>query len=112
MLVVLRHVLRSDVFGLHWFHSLNLGRMGVQLFFVISGYVIGALLTNHAAELRTTARFMARRLVRLSPPYYAAIALTLAFYEVFRRVHPAAHYPELRADLLGCSFAYLCYPLG
>jgi peptidoglycan/LPS O-acetylase OafA/YrhL len=112
LLVALHHVLRSDVFGRYWFHSVALGRMGVQLFFVISGYVIGALITNRASDPTMTTRFMARRLVRLTPPYYAAIALTLALNEVFRRVYAAGQYPELRADLLSCSLAYLCYPLG
>jgi peptidoglycan/LPS O-acetylase OafA/YrhL len=112
MLVVLRHVLRSDVFGMQWFHSLELGRMGVQLFFVISGYVIGALLTNQPSDLRTLGRFMARRLVRLSPPYYAAIALSIALTVIYRRVYPAGHYVDLRPDLLLCSLSYVCYPLG
>jgi peptidoglycan/LPS O-acetylase OafA/YrhL len=112
MLVVLRHVLRSDVFGMHWYHSLELGRMGVQLFFVISGYVIGALLTNQPSDLRTLGRFMARRMVRLSPPYYAAIALSIALTVIYRRVYPAGHYVDLRPDLLLCSLSYVCYPLG
>jgi len=116
LLVVLRHILRSDLVGLQWFHQLNLGRMGVQLFFVISGFVIGALLTERASGpaqgLRQLPRFMARRMVRLSPPYFAAIALVLALLEVARRLNPAGTYFELRADWLACSLAYVCYPLG
>jgi peptidoglycan/LPS O-acetylase OafA/YrhL len=112
LLVVLRHVFRSDVFGELWFHHINLGRMGVQLFFVISGFVIGALLTDRSSDLRTLTRFMARRMVRLSPPYFAAIALVIALYEIFRRLNPVGVYLEPRADLLLCSLAYVCYPLG
>ena len=112
MLVVLRHVLRSDVFGMHWLHSLELGRMGVQLFFVISGYVIGALLTNRPSDLRGLGSFIARRLVRLSPPYYVAIALSIALTVIYRRVYPTGHYADLRPDLLLCSLTYSCYPLG
>jgi len=112
LLVVLWHVLRADVFGVHWFHALNLGRMGVQLFFVISGFVIGALLSDREFDLRALARFMMRRMVRLTPPYFAAIALALALFEIFRRANPAGVYLELRPDLLLCSLAYLCYPLG
>jgi peptidoglycan/LPS O-acetylase OafA/YrhL len=92
MLVVLRHVLRSDVFGMHWFHSLQLGSMGVQLFFVISGFVIGALLSEAPPDPRTLGRFMARRLVRLSPPYYAAIALALVLFQLYGRVNPTGSY--------------------
>ncbi len=112
MLVVFWHVLRADVFGMHWFHALNLGRMGVQLFFVISGFVIGALLTDRESGLRTLPRFMARRMLRLTPPYFAAIALVLTLLEIFKRLNPAGSYLELRPDLLLCSLAYLCYPLG
>ena len=112
MLVVLRHVLRSDVFGMQWFHEVQLGRMGVQLFFVISGFVICALLTDLAADRRTLARFMARRMVRLTPPYFAAIALVLVLFEILERVNPAGAYLQPRADLLLCSIAYVCSPLG
>jgi peptidoglycan/LPS O-acetylase OafA/YrhL len=113
MLVVLRHVMRTDVFGLHWFHSVQLGRMGVHLFFVISGYVIGALLTNQPSDLRTLGRFMARRLVRLTPPYYVAIALSIALTTaIYQHVYPTGHYVDLRPDLLLCSLSYVCYPLG
>ena len=111
LLVVLRHVFRSDVFGELWLHQINLGRMGVQLFFVISGFVIGALLTDRASDPRTLARFMARRMVRLSPPYFAAIALVLALYEIFSRLNPMGVYLEPRATCC-CSLAYVCYPLG
>ena len=112
MLVVLRHIPRADVFGVQWFHALNLGSMGVQLFFVISGFVIGALLTDRESDLRTLPRFMARRMVRLTPPYLAAIALVLVLIEISKRLNPAGTYLELRPDLLLCSLAYLCYPLG
>lgn len=112
MLVVLRHVLRSDVFGELPVHSLNLGRMGVQLFFVISGFVIGALLTDRTPGLRAAPRFMARRMLRLSPPYFAAIALALLLFEVASRVNPTGSYLGLQPDLLACSLAYVCWPLG
>jgi peptidoglycan/LPS O-acetylase OafA/YrhL len=112
MLVVLRHVLRSDVFGVLAIHSLNLGRMGVQLFFVISGFVIGALLTDRDPSLRTAPRFMARRMARLSPPYFAAIALALLQFELASRVNPTGSYLSLQPDLLLCSLAYVCWPLG
>jgi peptidoglycan/LPS O-acetylase OafA/YrhL len=112
MLVVFRHVLRDDFIGLQWFHELNLGRMGVQLFFVISGYVIGALLTERASGVRVLPRFMARRMVRLTPPYFAAIALVILLLELARRLNPAGTYFGLRADSLACTLTYTCFPLG
>jgi peptidoglycan/LPS O-acetylase OafA/YrhL len=112
LLVVLRHVLRGDVFGELPVHSLNLGRMGVQLFFVISGFVIGALLTDRGPSLRAAPRFLARRMARLSPPYFAAIALALLLFDVASRVNPSGTYLSLQPDLLACSLAYVCWPLG
>jgi hypothetical protein len=112
MLVVLRHVLRADVFGYRWFHAFSLGNMGVHLFFVISGFVIGALLTNQRSDLPTLARFMARRLVRLTPPYYAAIALAIVLLQLYGRAYPRGGYLDVRPDLLLCSLAYVCYPLN
>ena len=55
---------------------------------------------------------MVRRLVRLSPPYYAAIAISIALTAIYRPFYPAGHYIELRPDLLLCSLTYTCYPLG
>jgi peptidoglycan/LPS O-acetylase OafA/YrhL len=112
MLVVLRHVLRGDVFGPLAIHSLALGRMGVQLFFGISGFVISALLMDRERSLRAAPRFMARRMLRLSPPYFAAIALALAQFEIASRVNPTGAYLSLQPDLLLCSLAYACWPLG
>jgi len=55
----------------------SMGDLGVPVFFVLSGYVM-ALTTS---QLRFTApvsfRFVARRLIRLMPAYYFAIAFVL-----------------------------------
>jgi len=57
----------------------SMGDLGVAVFFVLSGYVM-ALTTAHLNfNASVGLRFVLRRLVRLMPAYYFAIALVLAF---------------------------------
>lgn len=53
------------------------GGQGVQVFFVLSGFVIVYSLRSVQMRARETGNFLVRRFVRLSPPYYAALALAL-----------------------------------
>ncbi len=57
------------------------GWMGVDIFFVLSGFLIGGLLFR---ELRDTGefsvgRFLTRRALRIYPPFYIMLAATLGF---------------------------------
>lgn len=69
LLVVLQHALE------HWYPAfalwsstyLNLGRVGIVAFFLVSGYVIGLTLTR-----QTIRTFAVRRLWRLYPVYWLA----------------------------------------
>ncbi len=54
------------------------GRLGVQVFFVLSGFVIAHSLSDYALNARSTLLFIARRQVRLDPCYWAALALATA----------------------------------
>jgi peptidoglycan/LPS O-acetylase OafA/YrhL len=51
------------------------GRLGVQVFFVLSGFVIAHSLSDYALNARSTLLFIARRQVRLDPCYWAALGL-------------------------------------
>jgi peptidoglycan/LPS O-acetylase OafA/YrhL len=53
------------------------GWLGVQMFFVISGFVIPYALYNAGYERRNFARFLAKRVTRLDPPYLISIVLAL-----------------------------------
>ena len=62
------------------------GKHGVAVFFVLSGLVIAYSLRKHLAPEPTSDRpefdapnFALRRIVRLTPPYHAAIIVTLVF---------------------------------
>ena len=54
------------------------GWMGVPVFFILSGFVIPLSQANRSDVSFKPLHFMHRRWRRLSPPYYAALALTIA----------------------------------
>lgn len=58
----------------------RMGWYGVPLFFVISGYCIAATVSSHLRQRHRTHDFFRRRLRRIFPPYWAALAMTLAMY--------------------------------
>jgi len=52
---------------------------GVDIFFVLSGFVIAFSMDGQAANLRYAGNFIVRRTVRLTPAYWAASALMLGY---------------------------------
>ena len=60
------------------------GHVGVQIFFVLSGFVIAYTLRRQMMTLKSVVVFIVRRSIRLDPPYWAAIALFCAYLS-FRR---------------------------
>lgn len=57
---------------------LRWGWLGVDVFFVISGFVIPLSLVNASYTIRALPRFLARRAVRLDPPYFCAVVFGVA----------------------------------
>ncbi len=55
------------------------GNLGVAIFFVLSGYVMAHTIYRYHVDLKFAVNFILRRLVRLSPPYYFAILVSLTF---------------------------------
>ncbi|MCU0551575.1 MAG: acyltransferase [Leptolyngbya sp. Prado105] len=55
------------------------GSLGVPVFFVLSGFVIAHSLRNATINLPYFQQFALRRLIRLTPPYYVSIVITLLF---------------------------------
>jgi peptidoglycan/LPS O-acetylase OafA/YrhL len=55
---------------LEFFHAME---MGVPLFFVISGYCIGASMDRHRQRGDSPWAFLARRFRRIYPPYWASL---------------------------------------
>jgi peptidoglycan/LPS O-acetylase OafA/YrhL len=88
----------ASIIAVIWHHTtgpwqidiLNRGFLGVDLFFVISGYLIVTLLLR---ERRTTGgiglrRFYARRALRILPPCYLLLGGVAALYLTFKRHDP------------------------
>lgn len=53
------------------------GRYGVDVFFVISGFVISYSLRDNPADARSLGNFILRRQLRLDPPYWFMLVLVL-----------------------------------
>jgi peptidoglycan/LPS O-acetylase OafA/YrhL len=53
------------------------GNLGVSIFFVLSGFVMAVTTNSKHLDAAGALRFMQRRFLRLSPPYYFAILFSL-----------------------------------
>ncbi|MFK7810502.1 MAG: acyltransferase family protein [Saprospiraceae bacterium] len=79
IMVILSHWLPND----YWIRFFQLGRLGVELFFVISGFLITRILLQlNAKEGRLSDKlktFYVRRILRIFPIYYFVVILTYVF---------------------------------
>lgn len=91
---------------------LRLGFLGVDLFFVISGYVIALTLHGRMATPRDGLRFFLRRQIRLDPPYWAAIAASILSALLLQYLRPAAGAPIPSIDSVVAHLFYLQDFLG
>ena len=66
------------IFGAGVEELADLGRYGVQIFFVLSGFVIAHSVMSGAHSFTYLGRFAGRRFVRLDLPYWSVIAFELA----------------------------------
>ena len=62
--------------------GINLGRFGVELFFVLSGRLMGEILFSHGAELKT---FYFRRISRIYPALLFCMTVTFALAFVLKK---------------------------
>jgi peptidoglycan/LPS O-acetylase OafA/YrhL len=58
------------------------GWLGIECFFVISGFVLPLALYREGYRIGDAGRFLARRLVRLHPAYLAAVGVAVALWYV------------------------------
>lgn len=82
------------------------GWLGVNVFFVISGFVIPYALAQAGYRLADYGRFLLKRIVRLDPPYVAAILLVVVLGYITSRV------PGFRGPPFEVSAAQLLVHLG
>ena len=86
-MVLIHHTLPINqiVLGYHWWVALKLklmGWAGVDLFFVLSGFLIGGLLSKEYlknGQVRV-GRFLCRRAFKIYPPFYLMLICTFFWY--------------------------------
>ncbi|MBD1394717.1 acyltransferase family protein [Mucilaginibacter glaciei] len=101
-----------------WFHLTNnsslgksvaatgqYGYLGVEIFFVISGYILPYSMAMRSYRLADYGRFNAKRLLRIYPPYVITIILGIALMMVTK-------VPVPDSRILLSEFAYLNSILG
>jgi peptidoglycan/LPS O-acetylase OafA/YrhL len=86
--------------------SLGLGAAGVDLFFVISGFVIVHASIPLAGRARGSIRFLERRLARIVPLYWAATAAAILCYVALKYEGSIA---QLSAGTIVSSLLFIPY---
>jgi peptidoglycan/LPS O-acetylase OafA/YrhL len=82
------------------------GPLGVQVFFVLSGFVIAYSLRTARVTPAYFARFVVRRSVRLDPPYWVALAVCCGVLWFEAHVaHDGARLPSLGVVLAHVAYA-------
>lgn len=87
----------------------NYGKYGVQIFFVVSGFVIPLSLYMARYSSDYYFRFLLKRFIRLHPPYLVALAITLLLSFFSYRIRGLV-YPETIESIIASLF-YFHFPV-
>jgi len=89
------------------------GKLGVQMFFVISGFVIPYSMHRTGYTLKNLPTFIAKREIRLAPPYLVAIIVGIGLWYLSALAPGfAGKAPQITVAQLASHFAYMSELLG
>jgi peptidoglycan/LPS O-acetylase OafA/YrhL len=91
---------------------LGRGDLGVEVFFVVSGFVLAHSMADTDVDLRYVGRFLLRRSVRLDPPYWASMVLVVALGLLSNRFVPGKAFAPPGAGRVLAHVLYLQDLLG
>jgi peptidoglycan/LPS O-acetylase OafA/YrhL len=80
---------------------------GVDLFFVISGFIMAYLTAGRFGRPGAAGEFLARRLIRIAPPYWIFTSMMVA---VVLLLPESVRYTSVDAPQLATSYAFLPWP--
>ena len=109
MLVVLYHITGNYSENLNQtflFNIFNFGGSGVDIFFVLSGFIIAYANKNYVANPQKVITFLKRRFIRIFPIYWIIITFFLAL-QLFFPLYYRSHFELNTANLLA---TYLLLP--
>ncbi|MDT8408487.1 MAG: acyltransferase [Wenzhouxiangellaceae bacterium] len=88
---------RVELFGITWnlFRQIHFGWVGVLLFFVLSGYLLGGQLIEKNLDARTLSRYWARRFLRIYPAAWFQLAILLAVAGLVPGLIATVSWPDL-----------------
>ena len=101
-------------YGEHcWLHHnlLYAGVVSLELFFVLSGYLISTIILEHAGRPGFFRTFYLRRGLRIWPTYYLMIGLYAASWLVLPRSAPAAALPYLLTFTQNVQYYWFARPI-
>ena len=86
----------------------SVGQYGVHIFFVISGFIIPYSMFHNNYKITSFFRFVAKRFIRLEPPYLVSIALILSIIFLKHHFHFGVdEIDKLSANRVLLHFGYL-----
>ncbi len=101
---------RTHFISSHIIAISDYGRHGVDIFFVLSGFVIALTLRHKYVDIRTFAKFIMRRSVRIDIPYWGAIGAMYLFWLLQWKFGKPPAFPTLVQ--LAAHFVYMQDLLG
>lgn len=100
LMVVLRHIsFKDNQYGQGIF-QFEIGDMGVDIFFIISGFIMYYIMVNKENGLNTIIEFIKHRIVRILPLYWVLTTVGLVIYLIMPNSFSRAEAPDILGSYL------------